>query len=329
LYDLKEIFITDIAGIKVGNAQDEKGATGCTVVLCEEGACGGVDVRGGAPATRETDLLHPINMVEKIHAVILSGGSAFGLDAASGVMAYLEEQGRGVIFADQTVPIVCGASLFDLLLGEGKVRPDKAMGYQAASAAFSAPVTEGNVGAGTGASVGKALGMSRAMKTGLGSFGLQVGDLQVAALVAVNALGDIIEEKSGRKLAGFLNAEKSAIADTEGFFLSPELPIKKIEKEAQGNTVIGVIVTNGAFNKAETSKIAMMAQDGLARVIRPAHTMYDGDTVFALATGACAADVNVAGFLAARVMAEAICRGVRASAPAYGLPAYENFYKDK
>ncbi len=322
--DLKEISATDIAGIKVGHAQDERGATGCTVILCEEGACGGVDVRGGAPATRETDLLHPVNMVETVHALVLSGGSAFGLDAASGVMAYLEERGKGFVFADQTVPIVCGAALFDLLLGEGKVRPDKAMGYRAASAASSAPLAEGNVGAATGASVGKALGMSRAMKAGLGSYGLQAGNLQVAALVAVNALGDVIEENNGRKLAGLLHEKKDRIADTEEFLLSAQF---HMGEEAKGNTVLGVIVTNGAFTKAQTNKIAMMAQDGLARVIRPAHTMYDGDTVFTLSTGACAADVNTAGLLAARVMAEAICRGVRAAAPAYGLPAYGSFAK--
>ena len=212
---MKEVSITDIKEIKVGHAQDVEGGTGCTVILCEEGANAGVDVRGGGPASRETELLKPVNLVEQIHAVMLSGGSAYGLDAASGAMQYLEENGKGFDVGIGVVPIVCGASLFDLVVGDPKCRPDKAMGYQACLNASSQKPAEGNVGAGTGATVGKFLGMEYMMKSGLGTYAVQMGEWIIGAIVAVNALGDVIDVDSGKRIAGILNKDKTAIYNTE------------------------------------------------------------------------------------------------------------------
>ncbi len=208
---MKEIKITDIKGIKVGHAQDQAGGSGCTVILCEKGAWAGVDVRGGGPASRETELLKPVNLVEQIHAVMLSGGSAYGLDAGSGAMQFLEESNVGFDVGVGVVPIVCGASLFDLVVGDPKCRPDKAMGYEACKNASDGPVAEGNVGAGTGATVGKFLGTAHMMKSGLGAYAVQIGELQVAAIVAVNALGDIVDVDTGKRIAGLLNEDNTQL----------------------------------------------------------------------------------------------------------------------
>src|SRR5690349_5972701 len=301
--------ITDVRGIEVGHAQDEEALTGCTVVLCRKGTVAGVDVRGGAPGTRETDLLDPINMVDTVHAVVLAGGSAFGLDAASGVMRYLDEQQIGFETEVAKVPIVTSAILYDLSVGRANVRPDAAMGYQAAVSASSQRPAEGNVGAGTGASVGKMRGMEHAMKSGIGTWSVDLNGIVIGALVAVNAIGDVIDPEDGRVLAGLrsggsLNWMKKNQARS---------PI-------QSNTVIGVVATNAALTKAGATKVAQMAHDGLARVIRPAHTMFDGDTIFALAIGDQKADISMVGAFAAEVMAEAILRAVRRAAPAGGLP---------
>jgi len=300
--------ITDVRGIEVGHAQNEEALTGCTVILCRKGAVAGVDVRGGAPGTRETDLLDPISLVQKIHAVVLAGGSAFGLDAAGGVMRYLEEQKIGFKTREANVPIVPSAILYDLDLGRADVRPDSAMGYLAASQASSAPPAEGNVGAGTGASVGKMRGMKYAMKSGIGTSSMDINGVIIGALVAVNAVGDIVDPKTGKIIAGLRSGVTLAW-------------MKKNQARAvvKSNTVIGVIATNAKLTKAEATKVAQMAQDGLAQAIRPAHTMQDGDTIFALATGEIKADVSVVGTFAAEALAEAIVRAVKMARPAGGL----------
>jgi L-aminopeptidase/D-esterase-like protein len=300
--------ITDVRGIEVGHAQDEEALTGCTVIISREGAVAGVDVRGGAPGTRETDLLNPVNLVEKIHAVVLAGGSAYGLDAATGVMRYLEENKIGFDTGTAKVPIVPSAILYDLSLGRADIRPDSAMGYRAAASASSDSPAEGNVGAGSGASVGKIRGMQYAMKSGVGTWSIDVNGIMIGALVAVNAIGDVLDPNTGKVIAGLRSGTTLAWMKKD----QTQSPVKS-------NTVIGVIATNAKLTKAGATKVAQMAHDGLARVIRPAHTMFDGDTIFALATGEKEADVSMVGAFAAEVMAEAIVRAVKMAAPAGGI----------
>lgn len=318
-----EISFTDIEGILVGHQQNYTALTGCTVVICEEGATGGVDIRGGAPGTRETDLLNPMNLVEKLHAVLLAGGSAFGLDAAAGVMGYLEEKKIGFDVGVTTVPIVAGAVLFDLAIGDYRIRPDKKMGYEACENATNKPSPEGNVGAGTGATIGKFLGMSQAMKGGLGTYCLQAGDLKVGAIVAVNCLGDIIDPKTGKILAGALTSDGKSFVNTEEI-MAQQLTQKK--NLFSGNTTIGVVVTNAKLTKAQANKIASMAHNGYARSIRPAHTLVDGDTIFTMATNKVEADVNVVGLLGAKVMEEAVLRGVKKASSLAGIKAYKDLH---
>ena len=305
--------ITDVRGIEVGHAQDSEALTGCTVILCRKGAVAGVDVRGGAPGTRETDLLDPINLVQKIHAVVLAGGSAFGLDAASGVMQYLEEKKIGFKTGAAKVPIVPSAILYDLNLGRADVRPDSAMGYRAAASASSDAPVEGNIGAGTGASVGKILGMKRAMKAGLGTASMDIKGIVIGALVAVNAMGDVVDPVNGKLIAGVRSGTTLQWMKKNQTRHAP-----------RSNTVIGVIATNAKLTKAEVTKVAQMAQDGIARTIRPAHTMLDGDVIFALSTGAKKADVSTVGAFAAEAMAQAIVRAVKMATPAGGLPGLNN-----
>lgn len=321
--------ITDVPGIKVGHAQNESALTGCTVVLAEGGAVGGVDQRGGAPGTRETDLLSPMHSVQEAHAILLAGGSAFGLNAAAGVMRYLEEKGIGVNTGDARVPIVPGAILYDLGLGDAQIRPDAEMGYQACRNASAEKPAEGNVGAGTGASAGKILGMRQATKTGIGSASQEVGaGIIVGAIVAVNPFGDVVDPASGRILAGArplkmplqTEAADRVFLDTLNF-LKTFAGRSILGIASRSNTVIGVVATNAKLTKEETNKVAQMAQDGLARSIRPAHTMLDGDTLFALATGQKTANVNAVGAYAAEVVAAAILNAVRAASAAGGLPA--------
>ena len=319
LDNMKEIAITDIEGIRIGHAQDLDAATGCTVVIGEAGMTAGVDVRGGAPGTRETDLLDPVNLVEQIHAVILAGGSAFGLDAASGVMKYLEEKKIGLDVLVTKVPIVCGAVLFDLTIGAHEVRPDKEMGYQACLNTDDRECAEGSVGAGTGATVGKILGMERCMKSGLGVYCLQADGLKIGAVVAVNCLGDVIDPETGEILAGVLDENKRSFINSEEIMIK-EFAGRKIE--FGGNTTIGVIATNAELVKSEANKIASMAHNGYGRTMRPAHTMLDGDTIFAVTTGKVKADVNVVGLLAARVMEQAVIRAVKKAPSLCGLKSY-------
>ncbi|HOO01007.1 MAG TPA: P1 family peptidase [Syntrophales bacterium] len=316
---MEQIAFVDIEDIKVGHAQDLEAGTGCTVVICEKGATAGIDVRGGAPGTRESDLLNPVNLVEKIHAIVLAGGSAFGLDAASGVMQYLEERGVGFDVQVTRVPIVCGAVLFDLAVGDHRIRPDKEMGYQACLNATNKACPEGNVGAGTGATVGKILGLARAMKGGLGCHAIQVGALKIGALVAVNCLGDVIDPERGERLAGLLNSNLTGLADTEEVMIQSYAEKKNL---FAGNTTIGIVATNAVLTKSQAAKLASMAHDGYGRTMRPAHSMFDGDTIFTLATGHVEADLSVLGLLSARVMERAVVSAVKNARSLFGLKCW-------
>ena len=322
--------ITDVPGILVGHATDLNAMTGCTVVLAEAGAVGGVDQRGGAPGTRETDALRPMHLVAKAHAVLLAGGSAFGLDAAAGVMRYLEEKGIGFNTGFARVPIVPAAVLYDLGIGKSDIRPDAAMGYLACKNASAQTPLEGNVGAGTGATVGKIFGMRQAMKSGIGTFSLDLGGgLVVGAIIAVNAYGDIINPENGRIVAGAraISIDKASQPQfTDTLATMKSLLGKTVLRfSSTHNTVIGVVATNARLSKEEANKVAQMAQDGLARVVRPAHTMFDGDTLFALATGQKKADVNVIGAFAAECVAVAIGRATQKATSVAGLPASCDF----
>jgi L-aminopeptidase/D-esterase-like protein len=314
--------ITDIPGLRVGHAQNEEAMTGCTVILCENGAVGGVDQRGGAPGTRETDALYPMHLVQQVNAIVLSGGSAFGLDSATGVVRYLEERGVGFDVRIARVPIVPAAILFDLGIGRADVRPDAAMGYQACLNATEDPPAEGNVGAGCGATVGKILGSDQAMKSGIGTASLEISDgLVVGAIVAVNAFGDVIDPDTNQIIAGARLLDRpTEFADTMQV-LQRLASQNSLRFSPPQNTVIGVVATNAGLNKEQACKIAQMAHDGLARTIRPAHTMFDGDTIFALSTGDVQADVNIIGAFGAEVFARACLRAVRMAIPAAGLPS--------
>ena len=317
----KNLTLTAVPGIKVGHFTLTERPTGCTVILTEAGATAGVDVRGAAPASAETDLLKPVNLVQQIFGISLSGGSAFGLDSRSGVMRYLDEKNIGFkAYGSINVPIVPAASLIDLNIGNNpKIRPTADCGYRAAQAASTAPVPEGNVGAGTGATVGKSGGPGRAMKGGIGSAAIQMPDgLIVAALVAVNAAGDVIDPATGKVVAGVRTADGKSLADARVLLTTGAVrqPARLGE-----NTTLGVVATNATLTKTQATKVAEMAHDGYARALYPSHTMGDGDTIFAIATGAQAGnfDVSRIGALAAQVTAEAI---VRAARQATGIPGY-------
>ena len=312
--------LTAVSGLTVGHRTLAERPTGCTVVLARQGAVAGVDVRGSAPGTRETDLLNPLNLVDRVQAVVLAGGSAFGLDAASGVMRYLDEQHIGFPTGYGVVPIVPAAILFDLGVGDPKIRPTADCGYQAAQSASDAPVAQGNVGAGAGATVGKLFGRDRAMKGGIGSASITLpSGLTVAALIAVNAFGDVIDPATGRVVAGVRTEDGRGLADARLLLRSGATQRSAIGE----NTTIGVVATNATLTKTQATKIAQMAHDGLARSISPVHSMADGDTVFALATGTKAGtpDVNLIGALAADVVAEAVLRAVRNATGIPGFPA--------
>jgi L-aminopeptidase/D-esterase-like protein len=311
--------LTAVPGIKVGHFTLPERPTGCTVVLTEAGVVAGVDVRGAAPGTRETDLLAPVNTVDKVHAIVLAGGSAFGLDAASGVVRFLDERRIGFETGVARVPIVPAAILFDLGIGDARIRPTADCGYRAASAAGSGPVAEGSVGAGAGATLGKLAGAERAMKGGVGTAAIALPDgLVVAALAAVNAVGDVIDPATGRVVAGVRTADGKGLADVRTMLRGGTL--KSISRPGQ-NTTLVVVATNARLSKTEATKVAQMAHDGLARTISPAHTPFDGDTVFALATAAHPgpSDLVTLGSLAAEVVADAVLRAVRT---ARGLPGY-------
>ncbi len=315
--------ITDIPGIKVGHYTDKDAATGCTVILCETGAVAGVDVRGSASGTRETELLRPMNLVERVQAILLSGGSAFGLDAAGGVMRYLEERGFGQETMVAKVPIVPTAILFDLDTGSSKTRPGIEEGYKACLAATEKEVAEGCVGAGTGATVGKFLGIERATKSGLGTASCKINnDIIVAALVTVNAIGDVINPKTGKVLAGPRNEKNNGFIRTVDLLTGSTSSHKK--NPLPSNTTLGVVATNACLNKEQINKLAQMAQDGLARAINPSHTMYDGDTIFALSLGDKVGDLTTLGTAAAEIVADAVVRAVQQAETLAGIPAIKD-----
>lgn len=304
--------ITDVAGIEVGHSTDSRRPTGCTVVLARQGAVAGADVRGAAPGTRETDLLQPANLVERVHAVMLSGGSAWGLDAASGAMRWLEEQGIGLEVGPARIPIVPAAVLFDLYLGDARIRPDLQAGHAACQAASTQAPAEGSVGAGAGALVGKLYGVERAMKGGVGTASVRAGGFTVGAIVACNAMGDVVDPDSGRVIAGARREDGRTLMDTRRALLAGEPPRRTV---VAANTSIGVIATDAVLTKAQAGRLATAGHDGFARSINPAHTMLDGDTLFALGTGASGkpAEMVLLATMAAEAVALATVRAVRAA----------------
>lgn len=317
--------LTDVGGLKVGHHTLKQRPTGCTVVLCEDGATAGVDVRGSAPGTRETDLLNPLNTVQKVHAIVLAGGSAYGLDSAGGVMRYLESRGKGFPVPGGVVPIVPAAILFDLTMGDFKVRPGADAGFQACVDATSKPVQQGNVGAGAGATIGKLFGREFSMKAGIGSASIKVGDVVVAAIAAVNAVGDVVNPRTGRIVAGARTADGKGFRDTAAVIRSGGA---KLVTPIGSNTTIGVVATNAVLDKTQANKVAQMAQDGLARAISPVHTPSDGDTVFALATGTLkgvAVNHGQIGALAAEAMSQAIVRAALYADSVLGIPGLRDW----
>jgi len=312
---MEKISIGEIRGFRIGQAQNIEAATGCTVIICEKGAVCGVDVRGGSPVTRDTDALNPVNNREKVHSIVLSGGSSFGLDAASGVMKYLEENNIGRDVGVTVIPNVSSAILFDLKCGDYRIRPDASMGYEACVEAYkNTSWKSGNYGAGTGATLGATLGIERAMKGGIGSCALHHDNLMLGVVIAVNCVGDIYDYEAGQIIAGIRSD------NGKGFYSSEKAILEryKISEDIfSGNTVIGTIITNANLNKSQATKLAAVAQNGIARVVRPAHTMYDGDTIFALCTGEINSTIDAVGILACKAVEAAILDAVK-SANSFG-----------
>ena len=315
----RRIPVTDLAPLRIGQTENRAAGTGLTVFLCPDGMRAGLDVRGGGPASRESGLLDPLTAAETIHAVVLGGGSAFGLDAAGGVMQLLEERGIGFDVGVTTVPLVAQSDLFDLTVGDSFTRPDAAMGREAARLALEAPnYRDGNFGAGCGATVGKIRGMERCMKSGIGSCALEIGGLKVGAVVAVNALGDVFDPETGRQIAGLRSEDGMHLASTSETLRESVPPV---ENRFTSNTTLGVVITNAYFEKSALCKIAGMAHDGFARAIRPVHTSADGDSIYALSVGELEADRDLVGTLAAEVTAKAVVRAVMSAESAYGYPS--------
>ena len=319
---MKEIPVTDIGPVRIGQVENKDAGTGCTVFVCEDGMRAGLDVRGGGPASRESQLLSPLAAAQVIHGIVLAGGSAFGLDAAGGVMKCLEERNIGYDVGVTRVPLVAQSDLFDLTVGDPNVRPDFQMGYEAARIALDRPnYRDGNYGAGCGCTVGKIAGMETCMKTGIGSYAVELEGLKIGAVVALNAFGDVFDWKDGNQIAGLLSRDHKA------FRSSPEAikeSIIKVKNRFTNNTTLGVIITNAYFDKAALCKIAGMGQDGYARSIRPVHTSFDGDSIYAVSVGDVEADQELVGSLAAEVISEAIIRAVMSAESAYGFPALKD-----
>ena len=314
-----EILITDVGPLRIGQVENAAAGTGCTVFVCEKGMRAGLDIRGGGPAARESQLLDPLAAAQEIHAIVLAGGSAFGLGAADGVMACLEQRGIGFDVGVTRVPLVVQSDLFDLTVGDASVRPDAAMGYTAARLALDAPnYRDGNFGAGCGATVGKLGGMETCMKTGIGSYAVALGPLRVGAVAAVNALGDVFDWRTGRQIAGLLTADRKALRSSSDEMAAS---IARVENRFVENTTLAVVITNAAFDKAALCKIAGMAHDGYARSIRPVHTSADGDSIYAVSVGELQADRDVVGVLAAESVSEAIRRAVARAESAFGYPS--------
>ncbi len=323
---MKKIAITDLEDFKIGQTEDEKAATGVTVIISETGMAAGVDIRGGGPASRECELLRPFSAAEVIHALVLGGGSTFGLDASGGVLRYLEAHQIGYDMGITHIPQVCQSDIFDLTVGDPMTRPDQKMGEQACINAEKGNYKDGNFGAGCGATVGKWLGMDYCMKTGIGSAAVSIGEIRLGAIVAVNAIGDIYDPDTGKIIAGLLSEDKRSFRNTE------QVMIEMADAQQggfTGNTTIGAILTNAAFNKMQLSKIASMAHNGYARCIKPVHTSLDGDSIYALSSGKVKADMDLIGTLAAKVMADAIVTAVKSAAGAYGFPAYGDVFGEK
>ena len=324
---MKEIPVTSIENISIGQAENAAAGTGCTVFVSRDGMAAGLDVRGGGPASRESQLLNPLMSAQVLHAVVLAGGSAYGLGAADGVMRCLEERGIGFDVAVTKVPLVAQSDLFDLTVGDGSVRPDAAMGYEAAKRALEAPnYRDGSFGAGCGATVGKIGGMETCMKTGIGSYAVQLGDLKIGAVVALNALGDVFDWKTGLQVAGLLTEDRTGLRSTTEFM---QRSIEVVENRFTGNTTLGIIITNAAFQKPALCKIAGMAHDGYARSIRPVHTSADGDSIYAVSVGNVSADQDLVGTLAADVMSEAILRAVDHAESGYGFPSASELRRNR
>ena len=316
---MKEISVTDFENIRIGQTENAEAATGCTVFICDTGMRAGLDVRGGGPASRESQLLNPLMAAQAVHAIVLSGGSAYGLGAANGVMKYLEEKGIGYDTGFALVPLVAQADIYDLSVASADVRPDAEMGYEAARIAFEAPnYRDGNYGVGCGATVGKIAGMETCMKTGIGSYAVQIGTLKVGAVVVVNALGDVFDWKTGEQIAGLLTEDKTALRSTNEYMRAS---IAAVDNKFTGNTTLAVVMTNASFDKAQLCKIAGMAHDGYARSINPVHTSADGDSIYVVSVGDVSADQDLTGALAAEVVSEAIKRAVLNAESAYGYPA--------
>lgn len=313
-------YITDVEGLKVGHSQSQEGVTGCTAILYTQGATGGVDVRGGAPGTRETDLFRAENMIDKVHAIVLSGGSAFGLEASTGVMKYLEEEGIGFNVGVARVPIVASAVIFDLAIGDSKIRPDSQMGYDAAKTASITENRQGNIGCGMGATVGKIMGPGNSMKSGLGSASIKLGELVVSAIVSVNSFGDIYNYKTGEQIAGVYDYDNKRLLNTIDIMTNYNANLGF----SMENTTIGVIGTNAILTKAEANKVSQMAHNGFARSINPVHSMMDGDTIFTMATNMIKSDVNIIGTLAAEVMSQAITNAIIYAKSISGLNSYSD-----
>lgn len=314
--------ITKMKDFLIGNAEDKEGGTGCTVILSSEGAVTGVAVRGGGPATRETDRLSPLCKNEINHGIVLSGGSAFGLDASAGVMEFLEKKNIGFDTGFGKIPLVAGASIFDLVVGNPKCRPDKKMGYDACVNAYNRLFHEGSHGAGTGATVGKFLGPERMMKSGIGTYAIKIGELEIGAIVVVNSLGDVYDLADGRLLAGVLNEDQTKIIGAESVILEK----LKEENDFFGkNTTIGCLLTNAILTNSEAAKVSSMAHNGLAQVIWPVHTSADGDTLFTMASCKTKADTDILGALGSQITAKAINNAVKNTKSEYGLKVAEDF----
>ena len=316
---MKEIPVTSIGPVRIGQAENIEAATGCTVFVCPEGMRAGLDVRGGGPASRESQLLNPLMAAQEIHAIVLAGGSAYGLGTANGVMKCLEERGIGYDTGFVLVPLVAQADIYDLSVGSPSVRPDPDMGYEAARRALDEPnYRDGNYGAGCGATVGKIKGMDYCMKTGIGSYAVEIGGLKIGAVVVLNALGDVYDWRTGEQIAGLLTEDKTALRSTSDYMKGSILPT---DNKFTGNTTLAVVITNASFDKAQLCKIAGMAHDGYARSIRPVHTSADGDSIYAVSVGDVPADQDLVGILAAEVVSEAIKQAVENAESACGYPA--------
>lgn len=319
---MREIPVTEVGPVFIGQTENSEAATGCTVLIAPRGMRAGLDVRGGGPASRESQLLNPLMAAQSIHAIVLAGGSAYGLGAANGVMQYLEQNGIGYDTGYALVPQVAQSDIYDLSVGDASVRPDAAMGYNAARLAMEAPnYRDGNYGAGCGATVGKLAGMDYCMKAGIGSYAVQIGELRIGAIVVVNALGDVYDWKTGRQIAGMLDEDKGGLRSTSEYMRQS---YAVIDNKFTGNTTICAVITNAHFEKAQLCKIAGMAHDGYARSINPVHTSADGDSIYAASIGEVAADMDLVGAVSAEVVSEAIIRAVENAEGAYGFPALKD-----